>query len=74
MSEGGIELQESAKLLNNDSVPELVSEADRRMIRRVKWKTDLIILPLLVSIHFLAQMVGLVGRFVRVSNSTAILV
>ncbi|KAF7525051.1 hypothetical protein G7054_g11215 [Neopestalotiopsis clavispora] len=56
MSEGGIELQESAKLLNNDSVPELVSEADRRMIRRVKWKTDLIILPLLVSIHFLAQM------------------
>lgn len=57
MSESRIELQESIKLINNDSIQELISDNDRKIIRRVRWKTDLIILPLLLSIHFLAQMV-----------------
>ncbi|KAH8201386.1 hypothetical protein TruAng_004469 [Truncatella angustata] len=52
-----IEAEESPKVLNQSSTSEQGSSAsDRRKERRVRWKTDLIILPLLVSIHFLAQM------------------
>ncbi|KAK9420502.1 putative Pantothenate transporter [Seiridium unicorne] len=50
-----IELQENAKMLDEQSVSE-ISPTDRKRERRVKWKTDLIILPLLVSLQFLAQM------------------
>jgi hypothetical protein len=32
---------------------------DPRLERRVKWKLDATILPLLVSVQFLAQMVGI---------------
>ncbi|KAH6658034.1 putative pantothenate transporter [Truncatella angustata] len=52
-----IEAEESPKVLDQSSTSEQGSSAsDRKKERRVRWKTDLIILPLLVSIHFLAQM------------------
>ncbi|KAI1855203.1 hypothetical protein JX265_006655 [Neoarthrinium moseri] len=51
-----MELQEHVKMLDENSLADSTQEFDRQKERRVRWKTDLIVLPLLVSIHLLAQM------------------
>jgi hypothetical protein len=53
-----VELQALVKPSDYDHGLKPSPVRDPALERRVKWKTDLIILPLLVSILFLAQMVS----------------
>jgi len=62
MEEKGIfqEAAEFAEGLANGNIQ--LTDEERRRERRVKWKTDLIILPLLATVYFLASMVCAIFR------------